>query len=179
MKKNNRIFFLEVHTNQGIAGFAYQKSPFSMVRAYLPRPARKQLPEEVHSMEQEASPPGQARDVARKIAAYFEGTPLAPHLELLDFEGLTPLQEQVLRTVAAIPYGQVCSYGEIARRAGCPRAARFVGSVMAANPFPLFIPCHRVVRSDGALGGFGGGLDLKEKMLVLESGKSLAGNPGV
>ncbi|MBI9076923.1 MAG: MGMT family protein [Desulfatibacillum sp.] len=177
MKKNEDVFFMEAKTALGVAGFAYQCSPFRLVQAYLPRENKDMLPEEIHTMPVKQSPPAEALDLVQKIVAYFDGAPLDPHLECLDFEGLTPLQEKVLRTVAAIPYGQVCSYGEIARRAGCPRAARFVGSVMAANPFPVFIPCHRVVRSDGSLGGFGGGLGLKEKMLARESGKPLAPGP--
>ncbi|SHJ60146.1 methylated-DNA-[protein]-cysteine S-methyltransferase [Desulfatibacillum alkenivorans DSM 16219] len=179
MKKNDAVFFMEVETSHGMAGFVYQNAPFALLKTYLPKLKKAQLPKEVQAMKVEPSPAQKARELAQKIKDYFEGSPLDPHLDLLDFEGLTELQIKVLRTVAAIPYGQVCSYGEVARRAGCPRAARFVGSVMAGNPFPMFVPCHRVVRSDGKLGGFGGGLPLKETMLAVESGKHLAGKQGV
>ena len=60
------------------------------------------------------------------------------------------------------------SYGELARRLGRPRAARAVGQALAANPVPLMVPCHRVIRADGSPGGFGGGLDLKRRLLELE-----------
>ena len=74
-----------------------------------------------------------------------------------------------LRACAAIPRGQVATYGEIARAAGSPGAARAVGSAMAANPVPVIIPCHRVVRADGQLGDYGmGGPAMKERMLRAE-----------
>ena len=67
-----------------------------------------------------------------------------------------------------IPRGQTCSYAELAARAGRPGAARAVGQAMARNPWPIIVPCHRVVASDGGLGGYGGGLDMKERLLRLE-----------
>jgi O-6-methylguanine DNA methyltransferase len=67
-----------------------------------------------------------------------------------------------------IPYGQTRSYGWLAARAGKPQAARAVGQAMAANPWPIIVPCHRVVSSNGHLGGYGGGLGMKERLLRLE-----------
>ena len=64
-----------------------------------------------------------------------------------------------------IPPGEVASYGEVARRVGVPKGARAVGQVLACNPVPLFVPCHRVIAADGSLGGFGGGLALKRRLL--------------
>ncbi len=77
---------------------------------------------------------------------------------------------RVLAALRAIPYGEVRSYGELARLAGSPRAARAVGQVMAANPLPIIIPCHRVVAARGLLGGYsgGGGLATKSWLLDLE-----------
>jgi O-6-methylguanine DNA methyltransferase len=74
----------------------------------------------------------------------------------------------VLEEVAAIPYGKTASYGAIARRAGNPRAARAVGAVMRSNPLPIIVPCHRVIGHDRSLVGFGGGLELKGRLLTLE-----------
>lgn len=89
-----------------------------------------------------------------------------------DLSHKTPFQQAVLRAILAIPPGQTWTYGEVARAVGKPRAARAVGQVLAHNPIPLFIPCHRVVASDGSLGGFGapGGLALKQALLDLERG---------
>jgi len=102
------------------------------------------------------------------MKAYFHGALIETPWKSLDLGGLTPLQRSVLRAVASVPHGQVRSYGEIAARVGRPRAFRFVGTTLAQNPFPIFIPCHRIVRADGSLGGFGGGTELKKRMLSLE-----------
>ena len=84
-----------------------------------------------------------------------------------DLEGMTPFQRSVLAALSTIPAGEVVTYGELAAAAGKPGAARAVGNVMASNPIPLILPCHRVVATNG-LGGFTGGLDIKRKLLRLE-----------
>lgn len=92
----------------------------------------------------------------------------------LDLRG-TPFQLQVWTALCAIPFGHTISYAELARRVGRPRAVRACGSANGSNPLPLFVPCHRVVASDGALGGFGGGLPLKRRLLDLEQGALFGG----
>ena len=87
----------------------------------------------------------------------------------LDLAGLPPFHEKVLAAARRISYGRTATYGELAARAGSPRAARAVGQAMAHNPVPLIIPCHRVLAAGGRLGGYGGGLDLKRRLLGLES----------
>jgi methylated-DNA-[protein]-cysteine S-methyltransferase len=89
-------------------------------------------------------------------------------LDSLDWGACTPFQEKVLRELARIPRGRVISYGDLATRAGVPRAARAVGAVMAWNPFPLVLPCHRVVRSSGETGRYGGGAAMKRALLERE-----------
>ena len=81
----------------------------------------------------------------------------------MDLSRFTPSQQSVYRTVAKIPYGETASYGQVARMAGLPRAARFVGTTMAKNVYPVFIPCHRVIKSDGSPGLFGGGRALEDQ----------------
>lgn len=81
----------------------------------------------------------------------------------------TAFQHSVWQILLKIPAGEVLSYGEVARRIGSPKAARAVGTACGANPIPLLVPCHRVVASDGSLGGFGGGLKIKQKLLDAES----------
>lgn len=93
----------------------------------------------------------------------------------LDLRG-TPFQRSVWAVAQAIPYGSTLSYREVAARAGRPRASRAVGRAMGANPLPLFIPCHRVIRADGTPGGFGWGREWKHFLLELE--KSGAGRGG-
>jgi O-6-methylguanine DNA methyltransferase len=81
---------------------------------------------------------------------------------------LSPFTSQVLTALAAVPRGETVTYGELAARAGNPAAARAVGRAMAANLWPLLLPCHRVVAAGGRLGGYGGGLDLKARLLEQE-----------
>ncbi len=80
----------------------------------------------------------------------------------------TPFQEKVWQTLSRVPYGSVVSYSELAFQAGYPKAARAVGTAMASNRLPILVPCHRVVSANGQLGGYGGGVDLKKKLLELE-----------
>ena len=88
----------------------------------------------------------------------------------LDLSGLTPFAQKVLRSLAKVPYGKTITYGELAKRAGSAKAARAVGSVLANNPLPIIVPCHRVLSSNGSLGGFSapGGVKLKRDLLNLE-----------
>jgi methylated-DNA-[protein]-cysteine S-methyltransferase len=100
-----------------------------------------------------------------QICAFLEGK-LKRFFLKLNLYG-TPFQKAVLDQVAAIPYGTVRSYGEIARAVGRPGASRAVGTVNARNRLPLVIPCHRVVAASG-LGGYGGGLEMKTQLLIME-----------
>ncbi len=104
--------------------------------------------------------------LAEKIASYLEkGTP-CPQAEL-DLSRCTEFQKRVYSVVQGIARGKTMTYGEVALLAGRPGAARAVGGAMAANPFLIMVPCHRVVARNG-LGGFALGLDIKERMLALE-----------
>lgn len=102
-----------------------------------------------------------------EIRGYLSGT-LQDFETPLDVHG-TPFQRRVWTEVADISYGATITYGEIARRIGRPQAVRAVGAANAANPLPLFVPCHRVVGADGTLRGYGGGLEIKAALLELES----------
>ena len=90
-----------------------------------------------------------------QIERYLEGK-LQTFSLPIDLSGKTDFQLRVLRATERIPYGETRSYGEIARTAGSPRAARAVGQAERSNPVPLVIPCHRVIGSDGSLTGYGG-----------------------
>jgi O-6-methylguanine DNA methyltransferase len=87
----------------------------------------------------------------------------------LDLRG-TEFQKSVWGALAEIPYGETTTYGAIASRIDAPKASRAVGQAVGANPAPIVIPCHRVLGSSGALVGYGGGLPLKERLLMLERG---------
>ena len=81
-------------------------------------------------------------------------------------------RRKVLRQTARIPFGQTRSYKQMAERAGSPRAVRAAGSALGSNPIPIVVPCHRVLRIGGGLGGYGGGLELKRELLKLEGALS-------
>jgi len=95
----------------------------------------------------------------------------------MDWSSLTEFQQKVLRAAAQIPYGSVDTYGGLARKIGSPRSARAVGNALAQNPFPLLIPCHRIVKGDGSIGGFSAsaGVKLKKKLLSLERRENSGG----
>ena len=102
-----------------------------------------------------------------QIAGYIDGQRRDFDLPL-DLRG-TEFQRRMWAAVAGIPYGETRTYAEIALAIGKPKAVRAVGAANGANPLPLVVPCHRVVGSDGSLTGYGGGLDVKRKLLEMES----------
>lgn len=108
------------------------------------------------------------RDLQERIVAYYEGDPVDFSADpAVSLNGLGSFAHEVLQACRRIAFGQTTTYSDLARQAGSPRAAQAVGSVMAGNPIPLIIPCHRVLRTDGGLGGFSalGGITIKQKML--------------
>ena len=104
---------------------------------------------------------------AQQLREYFAGT-RREFTVPLDLRGVTAFREAVLRELMTVPYGETTTYAELARAVGNPRAVRAVGSACATNPLPLFIPCHRVLRSDGQLGGYRGGVEAKRFLLRME-----------
>ena len=105
-------------------------------------------------------------DVRRELDEYFDGRrrpfDLPLDLRVADFPAA------VLHELARVPYGQTDTYGKLAARAGRPRAARAVGTIMNRNPIPIVLPCHRIVGANGALTGYAGGLEVKRRLLELE-----------
>jgi methylated-DNA-[protein]-cysteine S-methyltransferase len=114
--------------------------------------------------------PGALDDARRQLDEYFEGRRRLFELDLDLGLATTPFSRRVLDELARVPYGEVTTYGTLATRAGKPRAARAVGTVMNRNPIPIVLPCHRVVGASGSLVGYGGGLKRKQTLLQLESG---------
>ncbi|MEK7693116.1 MAG: methylated-DNA--[protein]-cysteine S-methyltransferase [Chloroflexota bacterium] len=103
----------------------------------------------------------------RQVRDYLAGKRTSFDVEL-ELSWVTPFRRDVLLACAAVPRGQVATYADLARRVGSPNAARAVGNAMRTNPIPIVIPCHRIVGSNGSLTGFGGGLDVKARLLELE-----------
>jgi methylated-DNA-[protein]-cysteine S-methyltransferase len=145
----------------------YREFPFRIIEILLPR----ENPDELNAYIGKSGAAGfhpNAELVAEAICEYFEGKIIGIPWEWMDMSNLTEQQQSVLKSVAHIPYGQVRSYKEIAEEIGKPRASRFVGTSVAQNPFPILIPCHRVVRSDGSIGQFGGGSEMKQQLIDME-----------
>ncbi len=125
---------------------------------------RKQLRDQYPGATEAAKPFGK---LGRLLDQFLRGTRVDFDVPF-DLGELGDFSRRVLLAVKRIPYGTVVSYASIGRRLGYPMAARAVGQAVGRNPIPIVIPCHRVVRSDSTLGGFGMGLDLKEQLLALE-----------
>lgn len=105
--------------------------------------------------------------VRRQLDEYFEGVRTTFDLPL-DWRLSNGFRLDVLHELVTVGYGETVSYLELARRSGRPKASRAVGSAMATNPLPVIVPCHRVLRTGGGLGGYAGGLDVKRQLLTLE-----------
>jgi len=111
--------------------------------------------------------PTELDEVRRELDLYFDGKLDSFDLPL-DWQLSGGFRRRVLRAINRIPYGQTRNYTEMARKAGNERAVRAAGSACGSNPIPLVVPCHRVLRTGGALGGYGGGLEVKRELLRLE-----------
>jgi len=111
--------------------------------------------------------PGRLDDVRRQLDLYFEGRLHEFDLPL-DWQLTAGFRAKVQRAIGRIPYGETRTYTEMARSAGNDRAVRAAGTACGSNPLPIIVPCHRVLRSGGALGGYGGGVPMKQALLEFE-----------
>ncbi|VAX17735.1 Methylated-DNA--protein-cysteine methyltransferase [hydrothermal vent metagenome] len=163
---NNSKEFFTVSTVSGYAGAGLING--EAFRVWLPEEEKSNLLARISAWEPDAKKI-KGGSLAQRIAEYFEGEPVEfPDTVLLD--NFNVFEKKVFRELRKIARGKTITYAQLAARCKKPKAARYVGSVMAKNPVPLIIPCHRVVRSDGSPGGFTtpAGPSLKIKMLRLE-----------
>lgn len=149
-------------------------TPKGLVRVGLPNQDSEALLEELAAKVSprvlEATAP--LEEARRELDRYFAGQ--LEDFELpLDWSLTGGFQGKVQRQINRIPYGQTRTYTEMARRAGNERAVRAAGTACGRNPLPVVVPCHRVLRSSGGLGGYGGGLPMKKALLALESAVAL------
>jgi methylated-DNA-[protein]-cysteine S-methyltransferase len=107
------------------------------------------------------------QDLTQRIENFYEGIPVI-FSDRLDLSDATPFQRSVWQATRTISYGETRSYSWVAGKIGKPNASRAVGQALHRNPLPVIVPCHRVVGSNGQLVGFGGGIDLKRRLLELE-----------
>ena len=146
-------------TDQGVVRVAYQLEHHDQVLQTL---AQRVSPRILYA-------PRRLDQVARQLAEYFEGERREFVLPL-DFRLAHGFRREVLSRLRMINYGRTESYSQVATATGHPRAVRAVGTACATNPLPVIVPCHRVLRSDGKLGGYIGGLQTKAALLSLEAG---------
>jgi methylated-DNA-[protein]-cysteine S-methyltransferase len=144
-------------TKRGLVRLAF---PEESLDAMLEGLARRVSPRIVEA-------PGALAEVKRELDEYFSGRRRAFELPI-DWALVSPFGRRVLRVASGIPYGGVLSYAEVAADAGSPRGFRAAGNALGSNPIPIVVPCHRVLRSGGTLGGYGGGIERKRWLLELE-----------
>lgn len=157
------------HTDSPFGSLLLARTRRGLVRLGLPNQDPESLLEE---LAERVSPrvleaPAEFDEARRELDLYFEGK--LEHFDLpLDWSLTDGFRLKVQRAIARIPYGETRSYREMATRAGNERAVRAAGTACGRNPLPVVVPCHRVLRSGGGLGGYGGGLPMKRALLELE-----------
>lgn len=157
-------------TDWGWVGLASSKR--GLLAVGFPHPSEEAAWREIRERWPEAELLGDEAlaDLKAKLRRFYAGEPVdfQPELALLDFPSGRCFYRKVWETVNKIPYGETRTYGEVAAAVGNPKASRAVGTAMATNQWPIIVPCHRVVGSGFRLTGFGGGLDLKARLLSME-----------
>ncbi|MDP1993105.1 MAG: methylated-DNA--[protein]-cysteine S-methyltransferase [Syntrophales bacterium] len=169
MKADSTLVYDLIPSPIGEVGIVRRsKGPRSVRMIFLPHEGAS-TSERIRETFPAAVPSSGKKDkINTQIEAYLAGDAVNFSIDELDFEGCGEFERRVLLAVHQIPCGRVMTYGGLSAAVGVPGGARAVGNVMAGNFFPLVVPCHRVIRSDGSLGGFGGGLPMKKALLERE-----------
>ena len=145
-------------TDRGLVRLAFPEERFDNVL--------EDLADELGGSVEEA--PAKLAQVRRELDMYFSGRRRSFETAV-DLSLVAGFSRRVLEATTRIPYGTVASYGEVAGRAGSPRGARAAGNALNGNPVPIYVPCHRVILADGAIGGYGGHEERKRFLLDLEA----------
>jgi methylated-DNA-[protein]-cysteine S-methyltransferase len=168
---SQQLDYTTFNTNQGWVGIL--SSVNGLLRTTLPQPSAEEAQPLLGSNINDAT---RARhsfdDLIQCLRIYFGGHKTA-FPDQLDLSGATPFQRQVWAATRHIPYGETRSYTWVAEQIGQPRAVRAVGQALGRNPLPVIIPCHRVITSNGQLGGYSGGVGWKRYLLNLEATASI------
>ena len=160
------LFYTVFHTNAGWVGLL--GSTTGLLRTTLPQSSEQEACRLLgNNLNRAVLSPRRFEGVIRRFMAYFSGQRV-DFPDRLDLSGATSFQRQVWQATRCIPYGETRSYAWVAGQMGKPKAARAVGQALGRNPLPVIIPCHRVLASDGGIGGFSGGLEMKKYLLALE-----------
>ena len=155
--------------NTGWGDFGFVEHDSRILATFLPR-TRREIERSIRSSWPDAVEASDSLPRFRRaVVHYYQGKQIRFPIEI-DLRSLPPFYRLVLEACRRIPYGQTASYADLARAAGKPNAARAVGGAMSRNPLPLVVPCHRVLRADGSIGGYSSthGIDEKTRLLKLE-----------
>jgi methylated-DNA-[protein]-cysteine S-methyltransferase len=163
-----RQYYCVFDTPIGACGIAW--SEHGITRFRLPEATRAATERRMARGAQEAEPPPRIANVIAEVLRYCAGTKIDFTSVALDMPDVVAFHRQVYEAARAVGWGETASYGDLAREIGAPGEAREVGQALARNPIPLIVPCHRILTSDGKLGGFSapGGTATKERLLALE-----------
>jgi methylated-DNA-[protein]-cysteine S-methyltransferase len=157
------MFYSLFQTGAGWMGIL--GSPEGLRRVILPRKSARELRELFDGIA--VAVPDTFTELEERLTAYFSGRKV-DFPDRLDLSGATPFQREVWQAARQITYGETRSYRWLALQISRPGAARAVGQALGSNPLPIIVPCHRVLASDGGLGGFSAGLEMKRLLLRLE-----------
>jgi methylated-DNA-[protein]-cysteine S-methyltransferase len=164
---DSNFYHLLMETPMGVMTISYRDDPFHLIEVHLPSKKKKAANSGHPAKKLSAHHP--IRKIETLLKNYFNGHPIDPPWEIMPMDVFTMLQKAVLYKTAAIPFGGIATYRDIAVAIGRPGAYRFVGTTLGKNPYPILIPCHRIIRSDKGMGGFGGGVELKKRLIDFES----------
>ncbi len=164
---SEELKYTTFETDMGWIGIS--ASPKGLISATLPQPSAQKAYQLLGDRVNQATlSPGLFDDLMKRLQAYFSGHQ-ATFPDELDLSEATPFQRAVWEITRLIPYGETRTYLWVANQIERPAAVRAVGQALAKNPLPVIVPCHRVVASDGKLGGFSGGVEMKRHLLQLEA----------
>ena len=152
----------------GACGIAW--SEHGLTRLQLPASSRSATEKRLARSAQPDAPPPRIAEVIDEVQRYLTGTKVEFSSVALDLPDVVPFHSKVYDAARSVGWGRTASYGDLARQIGAPGEAREVGQALARNPIPIIIPCHRILTSDGKIGGFSayGGTTTKERLLSLE-----------
>jgi methylated-DNA-[protein]-cysteine S-methyltransferase len=157
------LFYSEIDTRFGCVGVIWRETPDVRVNRIL---LEANKPDKLPETPEKA--PNEIKQLLESIKRFLNGEDIKFSLDLLELDQCTGFQRKVLLAEYGIPRGKISTYKRIAKHIGNPKAIRAVGNALGSNPCPLVIPCHRAVRSDGTLGGYLGGIEMKQELLRME-----------
>ena len=162
--------YITFNTDMGWVGIL--ASAKGLRRVTVPQPSAQEAQQLLGSLIHATSALHSFDNLIQRCRIYFGGHRVT-FPDQLDLSGATTFQRQVWEITRLIPYGETRSYAWVAEQIGQPRAVRAVGQALGKNPLPIIIPCHRVIASNGKLGGFSDGLEMKKRLLALEAATAI------